>query len=472
MADDDRAGRRVDRFLSELGNAPVPPDLATMAASRALAESQPAARNRQPLLILAVGFALLAGLTFTVLTGEKPEPTVIPSTAAVDPSGPSNPVPTSTATDDPRTASPSASATDPGSASCGQVVATTMPVGTSSKPLAVFSDPAGLSLYDIESDTLTVLDSQPSGQVSPRFRTPQLVTFASTRGDGLRGDALFELNRDTGSVTELLRFAHQMQGFDWSSDGSLLAYMVATGTETRIGPHALCLFDSQSGETTQLSSIRRPFGTSVGQREETAVTWSPNDRYILAVETSATPGVFVVDLDGRQVVEPRDGTFGRWLNNDRLLYQTPHPQNNEDPGDWLTVSTTDGSTRSFDMPAGYRPALSPNGKFVAYDDGAKTPSIYLFDVARGTSRRLSTGHVAPIWLDTNLIAATAAGPCPREFFCVKPWLATHEVSGGEGSRALGVDPETGENRALALPTTLGELSWFGVIDVSLPRPGS
>jgi WD40 repeat protein len=274
-------------------------------------------------------------------------------------------------------------------------------------------------------------------------------------------DSLYELVLATGDAIELLRLPNQVLGFAWSPDGARLAYQLRTETPGRVGPRLLCMFDARSGEASLLRSIPRPFGTGTGQREETSVDWSPDGRFILAVETAAEASLFVVDIDGRDAVTPRDGTFGRWLTEGSLLFQRDHPRNNEDPGDWRVLSVPNGGTSPFNMPPGYRPAVSPDGDKIAFDDGdGAEPSIFVFDVDDGTTQRLARGFVAPVWLGPDQIAATAAGPCPSGSFCPIPWSFLGTTAG--------IDVSTGDRTTLALPSTLQEVPRYGVIDVLLP----
>ena len=113
------------------------------------------------------------------------------------------------------------------------------------------------------------------------------------------------------------------------------------------------------------------------------------------------------------------------------------------------------------MPPGYRPAVSPDGNKIAYDDGdGDEPSIFVFDVDEGTTQRLARGFVGPVWLGPDLIAATAAGSCPSGSACPIPWAAL--------GTTVGIDVPTGDRTPLALPTTLQEVARYGVIDVLLP----
>jgi len=460
MADDDRVGRRLERFLTNLGDAPVPPDLANAVMTAALAESQPAARSRRPLLVFTVGFAILAGLTFTVLSGETPEPTVIPSFAVVDPSPSTTLVPSaSTPLASP---SPSPTPSEPPRDVCGEVITVPEPRGETTRPIAVVPSDDDIAIYDIGNDFATVLDDEPSRL--PRFRTPALVTVVRQRvppdDDHTFGqDSLFELDVATGRSQELLRLPNYVLAFEWSPDGAMLAYLVQ--------PHAdnvLCLFDTRTGMAEPLRTLSFTVGRGGNQRDERSIAWSPSARELLVIDTVQQPSLYVVDLDGRNVVEPLDGTFARWWSGNEILFAVVQPDGGTAAVfEWSIVSIDTGRARAFGLPSdAYRPAISPSGTLIAYDDGLEEPSVYLFDVETGTSRRLARDHVMPVWLGPDLIAATAAGPCPRENFCVIPWLASDTT--------VGIDPGTGQQRPLALTTTLSTFG-YQAIDVVLPEGG-
>jgi hypothetical protein len=202
--------------------------------------------------------------------------------------------------------------------------------------------------------------------------------------------------------------------------------------------------------------IENPFGTGAGHREETAVRWSPSGRFVAAVETAAEPSLFVVDVEGRDLVEPRSGTFARWLSGEVLLYQK-NPQDATKPWMWATVNVGTGVDRPFGLPAeASRPAISPTGRAIVFDDGdALEPSVSLFTIGSGEVRPLGRG-VGAIWLDANRVAATRTGPC-RGDLCSVPWVVLPETAS--------FDIGTAEAAALSLPATLGDDLRFGPIDV-------
>jgi hypothetical protein len=351
-------------------------------------------------------------------------------------------------------------------ADCGQVIHVTEPTTSSAKPLALFSSVEGLSAYDIAVDSVVVLDQNASAfGLRPQFRTRRLVSFVRSReppdaSHAFGQDSVLELDLDTGESTELLRLPNVVHGYAWSPDATLLAYQVRAETATEVLPIWLCLFDTRSGEARVLRSLAYWAGREAHQRDEVAVSWSPSGSSVLVIDTIEQPSVYVVGLDGRELIPPRDGSFGRWLSDDTFLLWDD-PQAAGESGRWLTVSSSTGEESRFALPAdAHRPALSLDGQMIAFDDGAGAePSVYLFDVQTGTSRRLARRLLAAVWLGPGLIAATAAGPCPADNYCVVPWAPLDHT--------VGIDIDTGDPRRLQLPTTIHEQFIYGAIDTSL-----
>jgi hypothetical protein len=351
---------------------------------------------------------------------------------------------------------------------CGQVIATTAPGELrTTKGRAAFASSEGLAVYEIDADAIRMIDASASADgPAPKFRTPDQVTFTRMREQADEShtfgqDSLYEVSLASGETTELLRLPNRLLGYDWNPAGTVLAYQLRAETATQILPVAICAFDTTTRETRLVASIERPFGTATDQREEESITWSEDGRQILAVETAAQPGIFVVDQAGHQTVQPRVGTFARWLPDKSVLYQRD-PQDTSKSWDWFQVSLADGHNRPFDLPdQAFRPALSPDGTIIAFDDGRSTPSVFLFNIKSKTIRELASGFVGPIWLSPTIIAATSATPRSPADSTEIPWSVS-----GATSR---IEIATGELRPLALPSTVTHVTRFGVIDVLLAR---
>ncbi len=417
------------------------------------------ARKAKAVAATLLGFGLVFGACSPIVSPQPATPSPAQSL-----------MPESTTRSVPPTSAPETEFPDPSAvvvADCGRVIAATEPRPAPKQGLAVYSTPNGLSLYSISSNSSAHLDASnsPSG-LRPRFRTPRLVSFVHLREnpDGAHTfgqDSLVEFDLQADSATELLRFPNSLLAFDWNDDGTVLAYLLRTQTQTLVGPRILCSFDSRTGKTSVLRQIENPFGTSVGQREETAVAWSPGSEAVLVTDTAARPSLFIVTIDGRDTVEPRNGSFGRWLSDNRVLFQED-PQEAAAPWEWLALSAATGATRPSGFPsAAFRPAASPSGKLIAYDDGdADQPAVFVFDTETRATTHLADGFVAPIWIGPDVVAATAVQPCTSGEFCDIPWSPLEST--------VAIHVETGNVGDLALPTTLNEVARYGPIDVLLP----
>lgn len=365
--------------------------------------------------------------------------------------------------DEPRTTPAATGAADP---LCGQGRAASSPETGKTKGLAVSGRLEEVVLYDIEGDSVASLGSSRSlSGPRPRFRSAGFISLVQLReqpdeGHTFGQESLIELDIVSGRSVEILRLPNIVMGYDWSPDGATLAYQVRAETPSELRPVALCLYDSRIGTTTLLRSLAPPIGTGTGQREETAVAWSPRGQSILVVDTAERPSIVVVDLKGSDIVSPIAGTFARWLGEDLILFQQD-PHSATKPWVWFTVSSTTNVPKAFGLPAdAYRPTLSPQGDMIAFDNGdAAEPAVFVFDIEDASSRRVAGGYLGPAWLGTDLLAATRAVPCPPADFCPTPWSLL--------GATVGIDPATGKQRQLALPTTYQTVVSYGHIDVLL-----
>jgi hypothetical protein len=336
-------------------------------------------------------------------------------------------------------------------AGCGRVVANTAPRGRAARPLAVFASADGLFVYDIRNNAATLLEPPAAEPArAPRFRSASLVTYVRKRESAddrhIWGrDSLYEFDLERRQSQELLRLPSRLLAYQWSPDGTQLAYLVELGDQSN---NHLCLLNTDSGTTGSVRSFSYSVGRGGHQWDETSIAWAPTARALLVVHTiTEPPSVHVVDLDGRDLVPPQMGTFARWLADDAVLFLEGSPQATLQPWRWFVLSVTTGAKERYGLPdEGFRPALSPDGGTIAFDDGAEQPSIYVFDVDTGGIRRLARGYVAPVWLGPKVIGATAAGPCPPSNFCVIPWLPSGPT--------IGIESSTRDRTPLSLTTTL------------------
>jgi Tol biopolymer transport system component len=251
---------------------------------------------------------------------------------------------------------------------------------------------------------------------------------------------LYEFSLRDGTLREILRFSQDIRGIDWNPEGTLLAYQITTprltidnGQQLTLTASAICLYDSRSNKT----SLIRPLGIdselSAGQSNERVVAWSPDGRSVLIVDTlsSKNADIHVIDQQGKDLVQPRSGTFARWFPNSKeILYKMRDEPNK--PGQWSILNLKTGNARRIALQEDtFRPAISLDGLQIAIDDGDATrpPSTYIYHLRKGTIRRLKTGFGAPVWLNANVVAMTAGEPCPRGAQCGESWLPLDRVIG-------------------------------------------
>lgn len=365
---------------------------------------------------------------------------------------------------------PTASDTGQELGTCGRVVQRSQPTSTQQEVdgRALYSTNEGMWIYDIASDEATLIERVSSRTgLRPRLRASTTATYRHRRVEPDEShtwgqDSLWNIDLKTRSSEEILQLPDRVLGFDWDPAGRYLAYELPAQTARRALPAQLCLFDRDSGTTRVVRTLGIPNLTHAGQTDEQTVAWSPRDSEILVVDTGQRPSIFVIDLRGDDIVRPRQGTFARWFpDGKRVLFQQ-EPKSSFEWGRWFILDITTDKVRRIALPpVAHRPAVSPDGELIAFDDGhSAEPATFVYDVAAGTSQRLVNGYAAPVWLGSKQIAVTSAGPCPPRTECRGWWQGRGE--------AVGVDVVTGSVRRLALPTTMHEERLFSTIDVYLP----
>jgi WD40 repeat protein len=281
----------------------------------------------------------------------------------------------------------------------------------------------------------------------PRFRDSTRITYLSSTDESGPDPALVEYSLSNGRSRTLQRLPGYVGAYDWSPDGTTLAYYGAASegspTELRI-----------DGDGGRPDRIRR-FSAIQGRGgyvnyDETRVEWSPDGRRLLvqdtALDTSQDHTLYILDADGRDAVAPRLGTWARWSAGGQRVYCLCTPATALAPAagecTWQAIDITTAATTPLPIPAGARPSLSPDGRFLAYDDGEDTPGVHVLDLRSPASRPrlLASAAIAPVWLNSSRLAVTDTRRCPHtEDIC---------LAGGHGSM---FEP-AGTASALDVPT--------------------
>lgn len=317
--------------------------------------------------------------------------------------------------------------------------------------MIVFEDGGDLWLYTVEGDSMRRLTSDGRERVEtlPRFVDPSTVSFAQQGGR-----RLLALDLDTGEEREVLDTGTRLQAYDWSPDRRAIAFLGDADPEDDTVGLWIHRLDGASGPERVRSF---PAGLGRGFRpedDEVRVAWSPDGGTILVVDTTEVPNqapgpattMYVVRPDGSDVVEPRDGTFARWSLDSRTIYYRGF-----DTGfGWRALDVSDGSERALAITERtLRPALSPDGSRLAYDDGAARTRVLLYDLEAGAESEVATGFAGPIWLAGGALAATRTRPCEGEETC-----GAHSPTWESEGAAERVPLGGGQRSALSLPTTL------------------
>ncbi|MCI0344984.1 MAG: hypothetical protein L0221_05985 [Chloroflexi bacterium] len=208
--------------------------------------------------------------------------------------------------------------------------------------------------------------------------------------------------------------------YDWSPDGRELAYIGLTAHRRR----RAAAFLATPGREPELVADLGIWNGSGGydRSEENSITWSSDGRLLLvaSAHSGVRPAIRILDRSGRLVAKRRLGSLPQWMPSRRVLFR-----DHSAPGNWHVLDVTTDSVSEIAMtPATERPSVSPDGRYVAHNDLAGKPTIYLFDMETGEERILLRGYAAPLWLRPGVLSVMKTQACdPREVEdCpVPPW---------------------------------------------------
>ena len=214
----------------------------------------------------------------------------------------------------------------------------------------------------------------------------------------------------TGATSDVVQ--GRIVSYTWSPNGRRLA----TEEVLSRGRMALFVRTVPGGHPAELR--RFPIGGDRGGFpgwDEYQLTWSPDGSSILYVDTrlSSTPSddhpeptLFVIRPAGSDVIPPvPDGTRARWAPDGRRLYFYAKR--------WRVFDATTGDITDLGFDLGPNPAVSPDGKFVAYNDDSANPTVFVRNIAAGTTQALIGDAVQPVWLSADALAVSDTRPCPR-----------------------------------------------------------
>lgn len=270
----------------------------------------------------------------------------------------------------------------------------------------VFEDREDLYVYDVAGNVVRPLfrNGSKNAEYSPIFTDAGTIAYASDR-------SVFEVDLASERKREIRKFPGEVGPIAWSPDRSTLAVLYRRPDPNDRG-YTLRLDELRAGRSRDIRKFQPWNGRGGSDADEVRIEWSPDGTKIIVVitplDTTSKKTMFVVDLEGKDVVPGRLATMARWVDSGSVVYR-----DFEDAGQsWHLLDLDSGNVRDLAMTRGtVRPALSPDRKLIAYDDGEGTPTIFVFDLAAGRERKLASGSLAVLWLANDSVAATVVKPC-------------------------------------------------------------
>lgn len=189
-----------------------------------------------------------------------------------------------------------------------------------------------------------------------------------------------------------------------------------------VGGHLLYLYRPRRQERVLLrrfvlATTRPGDGSGRPPDSERSLAWSTSGALLL-VDTdlaSREKPIHVLDVQGRDLIPPLVGTHAGWVG-DSFYYRALATAR------WYLTSARSRATSRLAIRQGrMHPSLSPNGRFLALDNGRSwipgrarrgcTCTVFVYDFRRRLERRLRAGLVAPLWLSSRTLAATDVRGC-------------------------------------------------------------
>jgi hypothetical protein len=258
---------------------------------------------------------------------------------------------------------------------------------------AVTTNGSEIFLYDSASSTPQQLVSLGAGAgPEAHFVSAQKIAYIDATGASSR---IMTFDLSTRASTADVTVSGYVPAFAYSHDGSTLAYLLHDSSNKP------SLHVRRGGQETSLN-LNAIAGRGVGRDDELRLEYSPDDKYLLMVDTfvgnqgtAPETGQFLVlrAADNTVAFLPPAGTsanatMATWArHNDRLYYR-----------DAVGVRTWDAEVHSVGTLAGglhwYDPAASADDRWLAYTeiDSTFVPRVKLYDLQ---SHQSSTTAPAP-----------------------------------------------------------------------------
>jgi hypothetical protein len=271
-------------------------------------------------------------------------------------------------------------------------------------------------LYDSATSTPQQLVSLAAGATAEaHFVTAEKIAYVDASGPSSR-IMTFDLGTRASAIE--LTVSGYVPAFAYSHDGSMLAYLLHDAANKP------SLHVRRGGQETSVG-LNAIVGRGIGRDDEVRLEYSPDDKYLLMVDTfvgnqgqAPETGQFLVlrTADNTVAFLPPSGTsanatMATWArHHDRLYYR-----------DAVGVRTWDAEVHSVGTLAGrlhwYDPAPSPDDRWLAYTDIDTNfvPHVKLYDLQSNQSDATSpAARSHPIFISGDTIWYLEEQACSSE----------------------------------------------------------
>ena len=263
--------------------------------------------------------------------------------------------------------------------------------------------PRGIgSLVDLRTGQVTLLPASIATSGTYYAVSPDHTTVAYNNCCN-RPDPLFVANVDGTQMRQVTPAGRDAFGAQWSPDGSLLVYQQRDVYTYHLGN--LVVQDIGTGRRTRLTNFDQ---TQSWDWWFTFPSFAPDGRSVLFQLPRGNPNNPIWDLwsvpvaGGKPTLVRRNAGYGGYSPDGRwLAYLSPVNAHDFTGGKLWITSVHGGKPRSL-VPGGHLGWLrwSPDGTRISYSNGG---SIYVLDIATGSSTRIGRGGTAEWFDDHSLI---------------------------------------------------------------------
>jgi dipeptidyl aminopeptidase/acylaminoacyl peptidase len=293
--------------------------------------------------------------------------------------------------------------------------------------LVAYRDADDLWLYDAAADANRRLTSDGDARLefAPAFLDVGCLVHASNEPTTIN---VVDLSPG-GPTRGLLQESMLIASLALSPDGATLLYLrISYDTEPAF---RLVRVPMSGGRPELLHTFEPSLGRGGSSEDEVSVAWSPDGARILVANTHAFSrayemgSIHLFDVDGREL-HRWAGTHPRWSPDGARVYFRGHAGLDGDvvePPAWQALDVATMETIAVGMRAGTNgAAISPDGRFVAYDTSwfgdipigtlvtGVPPDVYLYHLQDDRETLLLHGGVGPLWISATELLVTEAGP--------------------------------------------------------------